>query len=231
MTKYIAIAAAVLVALGLVGCSKPAPKPKAQPELRAQQTAPRETLAPKADTAPQAPARPNFTQEPPLMTFKGTPYVTIKVKGMGTIKLKLDPKAAPHNVSNVYQLAKAGFYDGLTFHRIIPGFVVQGGDPTGTGGGGPRYTVQAEIKLKNVRGAVAMARQGDQFNPARASSSCQFYIILQDRPDLDQGGYTVIGSVVEGMNDEVDKVAQVKTGPGDRPVTPVVMDKVTVSEE
>jgi len=222
MSKYVALAVAVLLVLGLVACNKPAPKPqpKAQTELKPQPVAPKESIA----------AKPQFTQEPPLMTFSGSPYLTIKVKDMGTIKLRLDPKAAPHNVSNVYQLAKAGFYDGLIFHRIIPGFVVQGGDPTGTGGGGPGYKVQAEIKLKNVRGAVAMARQGDQVNPTKASSSCQFYIILKDRPDLDQGGYTVIGNVVEGM-DVVDKVAQVKTGPGDKPVTPVVMERVTVEEK
>jgi len=222
MSKYVTLAVAALLVFGLVACSKPAPKPqpKAQTELKPQPVAPQESIAPK----------PQPTQEPPLKTFKGTPYMNVSVKGLGTIKIRLDPKAAPHNVSNVYQLASSGFYDGLIFHRIIPGFVVQGGDPTGTGGGGPRYTVPAEIKLKNVRGAVAMARQGDQVNPTKASSSCQFYIILKDRPDLDRGGYTVIGNVVEGM-DLVDNIAKVQTGPGDRPMTPVVMDKVTVSEQ
>lgn len=235
MSKYVAIAAAVLVALGLVGCNKPAPKPKVPPVMTAQQTAPKETLAPKVDTTPQAPARPNFTQEPPLMTFKGTPYMTINVKGFGSIKIRLDPKAAPHNVSNVYQLAKAGFYDGIVFHRIIKGFMIQTGDPTGTGAGGPAYRVPAEIKLKNMRGAVAMARQGDQVNPTKASSSCQFYIILKDQPNLDAAGYTVVGNVVEGL-DVVDKIGDVPVKPSpmgemSSPVTPVVMDKVTVSEQ
>jgi cyclophilin family peptidyl-prolyl cis-trans isomerase len=161
--------------------------------------------------------------------------MTIKVKDMGTIKLRLDPKAAPHNVSNVYQLAKAGFYDGIIFHRIIKNFMIQTGDPTGTGGGGPAYRVPAEIKLKNARGAVAMARQGDQVNPTKASSSCQFYIILKDQPGLDQAGYTVIGNVVEGM-DVVDKIGEVPVkqspmGEMSSPVTPVVMERVTVEEK
>lgn len=227
MSKYIALAVAALLVFGLVGCSKPAPtpQPKAQTELKTQPVAPKESIA----------AKPQFTQEPPLMTFSGSPYLTIQVKDMGTIKLRLDPKAAPHNVSNVYQLAKAGFYDGIVFHRIIKNFMIQTGDPTGTGGGGPAYRVPAEIKLKNVRGAVAMARQGDQVNPTKASSSCQFYIILKDQPGLDQAGYTVIGNVVEGMN-VVDKIAEVPVkqspmGEMSSPVTPVVMERVTVEEK
>jgi cyclophilin family peptidyl-prolyl cis-trans isomerase len=235
MNRYFAIAAAFLIALGLVACSKPAPKSKAPPVMTAQQAAPRETLAPKVDTTAQTPARPNFTQEPPLMTFNGTPYLTINVRNFGSIKIRLDPKAAPHNVSNVCQLAKAGFYDGIIFHRIIKDFMIQTGDPTGTGAGGPAYRVPAEIKLKNIRGAVAMARQGDQVNPTKASSSCQFYIILKDQPGLDAAGYTVIGNVVEGL-DVVDKIGGVPVkaspmGEMSSPVTPVVMDKVLVSEQ
>jgi cyclophilin family peptidyl-prolyl cis-trans isomerase len=175
----------------------------------------------------------SFTQEPPRMTFTGTPYMTINVKGFGAIKIRLDPKAAPRNVSNVYQLAHAGFYDGVIFHRVIKNFMIQAGDPTGTGAGGPTYRVPAEIKLKNVRGAVAMARQGDQVNPTKASSSCQFYIILKDQPGLDQAGYTVIGHVVAGM-DVVDRIADVPVkassfGEMSSPVSPVVMEGITVS--
>jgi peptidyl-prolyl cis-trans isomerase B (cyclophilin B) len=96
-------------------------------------------------------------------------------------------------------LAQQGFYDGLTFHRVEPGFVIQGGDPAGTGGGGPGYTVPAEIELPHVEGAIAMARRGDEVNPARASSGSQFYVTLAPTPFLD-GAYTAFGHVIEGMD-------------------------------
>jgi cyclophilin family peptidyl-prolyl cis-trans isomerase len=203
--------------------------------MKAQPTAPKESLIAKPESTAKPSARPEFTQAPPLVKFKGTPYITIKVKDFGTVKIQLDARAAPQNVSNVYQLAKAGFYDGTIFHRVIKGFMIQGGDPTGTGRGGPAYTVPAEIKLSNVRGAVAMARQGDQANPTKASSSCQFYICHGDATFLDKAGYTVIGKVVEGM-DVVDKIANAQTQPGgdgqmSSPVTPVIMEKVTVEEK
>ncbi len=154
------------------------------------------------------------------------PWLTIDVKDFGKIVVELFPDVAPLNVKNVETLAAKGFYDGLTFHRVIEGFMIQGGDPTGTGSGGPEYTVPAEIKLKNVRGAMAMARTGDQVNPKRASSSCQFYIVHKDAPFLD-GAYTVIGMTREGM-DVVDKIAAVARDDADKPLTPVVMQKVTV---
>jgi peptidyl-prolyl cis-trans isomerase B (cyclophilin B) len=233
MKPHLMLLTAIVIALGLVGCSK-------EPPAKAQTTTPpRATTVPKvesvAKSAPAANLR-DITEAPPLMKFTGTPYLTLNVKGFGTIKLKLDPTAAPQNVSNVYQLAKAGFYDGIVFHRIINNFMIQTGDPTGTGAGGPAYRVPAEIKLKNARGAVAMARQGDQVNPAKASSSCQFYIILKDQPGLDQAGYTVIGKVVEGM-DVVDKIgaapvqANPMSGEKSSPVTPVVMEKVAAEEK
>ena len=234
--KHLVMAATLLLVLGLVACSKQAPKPKA-PELKARSTAPNESIAPAPAQASQtAPAKPvdihQITQAPPVMKFTGTPYLTIKVKDYGTIKIKLDPQAAPLNASNVYQLAQGGFYNGLIFHRIIKGFMMQGGDPTGTGTGGPNYTVPAEIKLLNKRGAVAMARTN---NPEKASSSCQFYIIFKDAPFLDQTGYTVIGNVVSGM-DVVDKIENVPVqmghdGAPSAPITPVVMESVTASQE
>ena len=144
---------------------------------------------------------------------------------MGTIKVALNYDAAPATSENFAKLVKQGFYNGLTFHRIIPGFVVQGGDPAGNGAGGPGYTVPAEIKLPHKRGVIAMARTGDQINPERASSGSQFYITLADLPSLDAGGYTVFGKVVFGM-DVVDKIAAVKTDPSnDKPITPVIINK------
>lgn len=189
-----------------------------------------DTLAAKPADTTQPAAKPTFDKEPPLKKFDGKPKMTVNVKGYGTIRIELDPSVAPFNVSNVYQLAAAGFYDGLIFHRIVPGFVIQGGDPTGTGGGGPPYQVKAEIKAKHMRGAVAMARTGDQVNPEKKSSSCQFYIALKDLPNLDAGGYTVIGKVLSGM-DVVDNIAKVERDPRDKPLTPVVMEKVTVEEK
>jgi len=157
---------------------------------------------------------------------KLVPWLTFDVKDFGKIVVELSPGDAPLNVKNVETLAAKGFYNGLTFHRVIEGFMIQGGDPTGTGSGGPEYTVPAEIKLSNVRGAMAMARTGDEVNPTRASSSCQFYICHQDAKFLD-GAYTVIGMTREGM-DVVDKIAVVQRDYADKPLTPVIMQKVTV---
>lgn len=119
---------------------------------------------------------------------------TITLEKGGTIEIEFYPQDAPDTVMNFITLAKKGFYDGLTFHRVEPGFVVQGGDPRGNGTGGPGYTVKAEFnKQKHLRGTVAMARAQD---PDSAGS--QFYICLNPAPFLD-GKYTVFGRVVSGM--------------------------------
>jgi peptidyl-prolyl cis-trans isomerase B (cyclophilin B) len=154
-------------------------------------------------------------------------YLNIVVKDFGTIVVELYGSDAPKNVTNVANLAIEGFYNGLIFHRIVPGFVVQGGDPEGTGAGGPGYTVDAEIKHKHVKGCLAMARKPDQVNPAKASSGSQFYFCLQDISQLD-GEYTVIGKIVEGL-DVMEKLGEVKTGKKDRPLDPPVMETVTVT--
>jgi len=122
----------------------------------------------------------------------------------GEIAIQLFPKDAPRTVENIRKLASEGFYDGLTFHRIRPGFVIQGGDPNSRnenpfddGRGGPPYKVPGEIGRPNVRGAVAMAREPDSVNPRRESNGSQFYIALRDLPQLD-GAYTVFGQVISG---------------------------------
>jgi peptidyl-prolyl cis-trans isomerase B (cyclophilin B) len=124
----------------------------------------------------------------------------------GIIVIEFYPAVAPKTVENFETLTKKGFYNGLTFHRVVPGFVVQGGDPKGGGSGGPGYDVPAEISPaeKHLRGSVATARLGDAVNPDRKSSGSQFYICLEPQPGLD-GQYTVFGGVVEGMA-VVDKV-------------------------
>lgn len=118
----------------------------------------------------------------------------------GPVKIKFFHGAAPRHVENFVYLARAGFYDGLVFHRYEEGFVIQGGDPDGTGQGGPGYTIPAEFNPNlHVTGAVAAARRSDDVNPAQRSSGSQFYIMVGDAPNLD-GAYTVWGEVVEGMD-------------------------------
>ncbi len=151
--------------------------------------------------------RANYFKAPPPMTIDAKKvYVATLTTSKGNIVVSLDANAAPQTVNNFVFLANQGFYDGLTFHRVEPGFVIQGGDPLGTGGGGPGYTVPAEIKLTHVEGAIAMARTSDQVNPKRESSGSQFYITLAPTPFLD-GAYTAFGKVTQGM-DVVKKIAK-----------------------
>lgn len=117
----------------------------------------------------------------------------------GPIVIKFYHDAAPRHVENFVFLARYGYYNGMVYHRYEPGFVIQGGDPDGTGGGGPGYRVPAEISLKHANGAVAAARQGDQTNPRKESSGSQYYICLNELTQLD-GEYTVWGQVTEGMD-------------------------------
>ena len=141
-------------------------------------------------------------------------FAIITLEKGGEIKIEFFPADAPKTVENFVTLAKKGFYDGLTFHRVVPGFVVQGGDPKGNGTGGPGYTVKAEFNgRKHVRGTVAMARSQD---PDSAGS--QFYITFGPQPQLD-GKYTVFGQVVSGM-EHVDKIQR-----GDK------MKSVRITEE
>ena len=146
-------------------------------------------------------------------------YVATIATDKGDIVIALNAEVAPKTVENFVKLAGEGFYDGLTFHRVIPGFVAQGGDPAGDGSGGPGYTIEAEISdLKHLEGAVATARQGDQINPERRSSGSQFYICLGPQPHLD-GQYTLFGQVTDGMD------SVLRLTPGD------VMHKVTIATE
>ncbi len=139
------------------------------------------------------------------------------ITSKGEVICDLYPEKAPLSVTNFIQLAEAGFYNGLSFHRVVPKFVVQGGDPQGNGSGGPGYTVPAEIGLPHLEGALAWARLSDQVNPQKRSSGSQFYITLEKVPFLD-GEYTVFGQTVKGMDvvkkiqmgDKIDKVEIIK---------------------
>ncbi|MFA5811601.1 MAG: peptidylprolyl isomerase [bacterium] len=131
-------------------------------------------------------------------------YIAIIKTNKGTIECEIFAKDAPLSATNFKYLADGGFYNGLTFHRVEPGFVIQGGDPTATGSGGPGYTIPAEIGHKHLQGALAWARTGDAVNPERRSSGSQFYITLKPTPFLD-GAYTVFGQTIKGM-DVVEKI-------------------------
>ncbi len=158
----------------------------------------------------------------------------------GTIVVELHEKDAPQHVANFKKLATEGLYRGTTFHRIVPGFVIQGGDPNSKDGdlandgqGGTGYTIPAEINRKHERGALAAARQGDAYNPTRASSGSQFYICLQPLDMLD-GQYTVYGKVIEGM-EVVDAIAlrpRITSDPhlGEQPAEKVVIKDVRVEK-
>ena len=156
------------------------------------------------------------------------PVVKIKMLNGDVITAELYPEVAPNTVTNFISLINKGFYDGLCFHRVIPGFMIQGGCPTGTGTGGPGYCIEGEFAgngfpndLEHVRGVLSMARA---MHPDSAGS--QFFIMHENAPHLD-GQYAAFGKVIDGM-DAVDAIAQTKTNPWDKPLEPQIMKKVTV---
>lgn len=154
--------------------------------------------------------------------------IEITMKDGGVIRLELDADAAPITVENFETLVGDGFYDGLIFHRIIPGFMIQGGDPDGTGMGGPGTHIKGEFSsngwnnpIRHTRGVISMARSGD---PDSAGS--QFFIMHQDAPHSD-GQYAAFGKVVEGI-EVIDQIAGVATGRNDRPVEDVIIDTIKI---
>lgn len=156
------------------------------------------------------------------------PKVTMTIDGKDKIELELYPETAPESVVNFISLVKKGFYNGKTFHRVIEGFMIQGGCPKGNGTGGPGYNIKGEFAangvkndLKHTRGTLSMARS---MMPNSAGS--QFFIMHKDAPHLD-GQYAAFGRVTSGM-ETVDRIASVKTDYNDKPATPVVMTEVTV---
>jgi len=146
------------------------------------------------------------------------PIATIEMTDGSVIKLELFPQIAPNTVANFVTLAESGFYDGLIFHRVIPGFMIQGGDPTGTGMGGPGYSIKGEFELngfknelKHQRGVISMARAQDM-----DSAGSQFFIMHTDADHLD-GGYAAFGHVIEGI-EVVDMIANITTDAHDKPL-------------
>lgn len=156
------------------------------------------------------------------------PIVTITMENGDVMKAELYPEIAPNTVHNFISLIQKGFYNGTIFHRVIPGFMLQGGDPDGSGTGGPGYAIRGEFRsngfqndLKHTEGVLSMAR-----TMAPDSAGSQFFIMHKDAPHLD-GEYAAFGKITEGM-DVVDKIANVETDFSDRPRVPQVMKSVTV---
>lgn len=154
--------------------------------------------------------------------------IKLEIPGYGDITLELDYDNAPITSKNFEDLVKKGFYDGLTFHRVIKGFMIQGGCPNGTGTGGPGYTIKGEFKangvdnpIKHTRGTLSMARASD---PNSAGS--QFFIMHKDAPYLD-GSYAAFGHVVDGI-EVVDKIASTRTGANDRPLERVIIARAYI---
>ena len=159
----------------------------------------------------------------PAAAAAGTTRDVTMVTSKGTIVLRLSADLSPIAVGNFLALVDCGYYNGVIFHRVVPGFVIQGGDPDGTGRGGPGYTFEDEpVTLGYARGTVAMANAGPNTNGS------QFFICLQDLPQLPPK-YTVFGQVLAGLN-VVDAIAAGATGPGDRPVEPVTMKSVSIRD-
>ena len=159
-----------------------------------------------------------------------TTVATIVIKDFGTIELELYPDIAPQTVYNFVSLARQGFYDGLTFHRVISGFMIQGGDPNGNGSGGPGYVIKGEFSangiennLSHKRGVISMARRNMPYD----SAGSQFFIVHEDNPASLDGKYAGFGMVTSGL-DVVDAIAAVTTDANDKPTADVVIESITI---
>jgi peptidyl-prolyl cis-trans isomerase B (cyclophilin B) len=167
----------------------------------------------------------SYNAPPPMTIDPNKSYTATIDTTAGEIKVELYPKDAPNHVNSFVFLAREGYYEGVIFHRVIPGFMIQGGDPTGTGGGGPGYKLKQEFNERShKRGVLSMARTSD---PNSAGS--QFFIMHADSPFLDRQ-YTAFGMVTSGM-ETVDKIVNAPRDRNDRPNTPTTINKVTIEEK
>ena len=210
MKKGIAVFLALIVCLlGFSAC--------------ADETGTPETTVPQSEQTTDKPE----TEETTVANGEN-PIITITMQNGGVIKVELYPDVAPNTVNNFISLAQKGFYDGLIFHRVIPGFMIQGGDPEGMGYGGPGYAIKGEFsangfenELTHTRGVISMARSS-----APDSAGSQFFIMVEDAPHLD-GEYAAFGKVIEGM-DVVDEIVAADTDANDKPYDDQIMQTVTV---
>jgi len=185
--------------------------------------------SPKPTATTATTATPSPEKSPVVTNETGkNPIVTIKMENGDVIKAELYPKIAPNTVNNFISLINKGFYNGVIFHRVIPGFMIQGGDPDGTGMGGPGYSIKGEFTgngfandLKHTKGVLSMAR-----SQSKDSGGSQFFIMVADATHLD-GQYAGFGKVIEGI-ENADKIVSTKTGANDRPVADQKMKTVTV---
>ena len=159
---------------------------------------------------------------------KELPIATIVIKDYGTVKAELYPHIAPNTVNNFISLANSGFYDELTFHRVIKDFMIQGGDPEGSGMGGPGYRIKGEFTknkfkndLKHTEGILSMAR-----SQSKNSAGSQVFIMTKDAPHLD-GQYASFGKVISGMN-IIHEIENTQTGSGDKPVKDIIIESIKV---
>ncbi|MDY6073888.1 MAG: peptidylprolyl isomerase [Eubacteriales bacterium] len=166
-----------------------------------------------------------------LAESPNTVLVSMKIKDMGTIKLELYPDKAPQTVANFVSLAKSGYYNGLIFHRVIKGFMIQGGDPTGTGMGGPGYSIKGEFgangfknPISHKRGVISMARTN-----IPDSAGSQFFICHQDSEFLDNN-YAAFGMVTEEI-EIVDSIAETPTNDNDKPINDIIIDSITIDND
>jgi peptidyl-prolyl cis-trans isomerase B (cyclophilin B) len=162
-----------------------------------------------------------------MQNKKALPTATLKIKNRGDIVVELYPETAPETVKNFLSLVESGYYDGLIFHRVIPGFMIQGGDPTGTGTGGPGYNIKGEFAqngfkndLKHTRGVISMARSA-----APDSAGSQFFLMHQSSPHLD-GAYAGFGRIISGI-EIVDAIAAVPKDGRDKPLKTEAIEKAT----
>ena len=205
-------------AMLLAGCQKNEDTTTAAPSTE------KETETTTAETTAE-----ETTQNPDAVDPMDVETMTaeITVKDYGIIKLELYPSKAPQTVSNFVSLANQGFYDGTIFHRVIEGFMIQGGDPEGTGLGGPGYSIKGEFEsngfendIKHDRGVLSMARKSSPLD----SAGSQFFIVQEAAPHLD-GDYAAFGKVVEGM-EIVDEIASCETDANDKPLTDIVIESI-----
>jgi peptidyl-prolyl cis-trans isomerase B (cyclophilin B) len=211
MKRVLILLLAAMLATALWGC---APAPEAAPVPEAVSTPEATESAEKTDAA-----------------YNGEAVTaTIVVKGFGTIEAELYPDVAPQSVYNFCYLARQGFYDGLIFHRVIESFMIQGGDPDGTGMGGPGYTIKGEFAandvendIKHTRGVLSMARKSAPMD----SAGSQFFIMHQPYPSLD-GMYAAFGLVTSGI-EVVDAIVAVEKDGNDKPLEDVVIESITIN--
>lgn len=222
MTKRIALfLAAAALALTIAACGA-----KPDNTTESTQTAapvPKQSEQPAAQATTELPAK-----QLELQDSDQHPVLTIELSNDKVIKVELYPEVAPNTVNNMISLANKGFYDGLIFHRVMPGFMIQGGDPHGNGSGGPGYSIKGEFTnngfenlLLHTRGVISMARA-----KPNDSAGSQFFIMVADAPHLDKD-FASFGEVIEGM-DAVDEIVAQKRNRIDKPLEPIAMKKVTV---